>query len=118
MNVWGKHSDDQVGELVAKLTNVLNRAPTRGEVEAAASFELPTGLRDVRLHDFRRTVGSWLAQRGNSLHLIGRVLNHSNQATTAIYARFAEDHVRTALDEHGRRVLEVAQGREQLPPNT
>jgi len=41
----------------------------------------------VRLHDLRRTLGSWLAQSGNSLHLIGRVLNHSSQSTTAIYAR-------------------------------
>jgi integrase len=29
------------------------------------------GVEDVRLHDLRRTVGSWLAQSGNSLHLIG-----------------------------------------------
>ena len=41
------------------------------------------GLEDVRLHDLRRTVGSWLAQSGNSLPLIGKVLNHSNQSTTA-----------------------------------
>ncbi len=33
------------------------------------------GVEDVRLHDLRRTVGSWLAQAGNSLPLIGRVLN-------------------------------------------
>ncbi len=36
----------------------------------------------VRLHDLRRSVGSWLAQSGNSLHLIGRVLNHANATTT------------------------------------
>jgi integrase len=35
------------------------------------------GVEDVRLHDLRRTVGSWLAQAGNSLPLIGRVLNHT-----------------------------------------
>ena len=51
------------------------------------------GLEDVRLHDLRRTVGSWLAQSGSSLHLIGNVLNHSNQSTTAIYARFGQDCV-------------------------
>ena len=67
-------------------------------------------LPDVRLHDLRRTVGSMLAQGGNSLHLIGRVLGHANQSTTAIYSRFGEDHVRQALDEHGRRLL-VASGK-------
>jgi integrase len=66
------------------------------------------GVEDVRLHDLRRTVGSWLAQAGNSLHLIGRVLNHSSQSTTAIYARFAQDHVREALEAHGKRIMGIA----------
>jgi integrase len=56
----------------------------------------------------RRTVGSWLAQAGNSLHLIGRVLNHSNAATTAVYARFVEDSVRAALEQHGARIMGAA----------
>jgi integrase len=63
------------------------------------------GVEDVRLHDLRRTVGSWLAQAGNSLHLIGRVLNHSNASTTQVYARFGEDHVRAALEQHGARIM-------------
>lgn len=66
------------------------------------------GVEDVRLHDLRRTVGSWLAQAGNSLHLIGRVLNHSNQATTAIYARFGEDNVRLAMEAHSQKILGAA----------
>ena len=66
------------------------------------------GVDDVRLHDLRRTVGSWLAQAGNSLHLIGRVLNHSTQATTAVYARFGQDHVREALEAHSKKIMGVA----------
>lgn len=66
------------------------------------------GVEDVRLHDLRRTVGSWLAQAGNSLHLIGRVLNHSNASTTQVYARFGEDHVRAALERHGARIMGAA----------
>ena len=66
------------------------------------------GIEDVRLHDLRRTVGSWLAQAGNSLHLIGKVLNHTSPATTAIYARFGQDQVRQALEDHGKRILGVA----------
>jgi len=65
-------------------------------------------VEDVQLHDLRRTVGSWLAQAGNSLHLIGRVLNHSNQSTTAIYARFGEDSVRAALEQHGAHIMGAA----------
>ena len=66
------------------------------------------GVPDVRLHDLRRTVGSWLAQAGNDLHLIGKVLNHSNIATTQVYARFSQDVVHKALDAHGARIMEVA----------
>jgi integrase len=66
------------------------------------------GVEDVRLHDLRRTVGSWLAQAGNSLHLIGRVLNHSNASTTQVYARFGEDTVRAALEQHGARIMGAA----------
>jgi integrase len=66
------------------------------------------GVVDVRLHDLRRTVGSWLAQAGNSLHLIGRVLNHTNPSTTAVYARFGQDQVREALEQHAQRLLGVA----------
>ncbi len=77
-------------------------------VTAPTSAEL-THLIQVLAHrigrlDARRTVGSWLAQA----HLIERVLNHSTQATTAIYARFAQDHVREALEAHGKRVMGIA----------
>ena len=66
------------------------------------------GVPDVRLHDLRRTVGSWLAQSGNSLHLIGRVLNHRTASTTQVYARFANDQVRDALESHGKRLMGIA----------
>jgi integrase len=65
-------------------------------------------IEDARIHDLRRTVGSWLAQAGNSLHLIGRVLNHSNTTTTAVYARFGQDSVKDALDRHGEQILSAA----------
>ena len=61
-------------------------------------------LEDVRLHDLRRTVGSWMATSGESLPLIGKVLNHSNASTTQVYARLAEDVTRTALEKHGARI--------------
>ena len=66
------------------------------------------GCTDIRLHDLRRTVGSWMVQSGNSLALIGKVLNHSNTSTTAIYARFAQDTERTALEAHAVKLLGAA----------
>ena len=101
--MWKVSDNKQLRSLIKKLSNHLDRVPTTKEIEAAANFELPKGMLDLRLHDLRRTVGSWLAQAGNSLHLIGKVLNHSNQATTAVYARFGQDQVRQALDQHGEK---------------
>lgn len=84
------------GQHLVNINKAWSRIRTRAEIK------------DVRLHDLRRTVGSMLAQAGNDLHLIGRVLNHSDTSTTAIYARFGQDHVRTALDEHANKLLEIS----------
>lgn len=67
------------------------------------------GAPDARIHDLRRTCGSWLAQDGAALLLIGRVLNHSTPSTTAVYAHLADESVRAALDRHAER-LAVAVG--------
>lgn len=66
------------------------------------------GLEDVRLHDLRRTVGSWLATSGHSLHLIGKVLNHSNASTTQIYAHLSQDPMKQAMEEHGKNIISFA----------
>lgn len=104
--IW--QDDPKAAELVDQLTEVQGREPTLAEIRAAAVVPLPEGVDDVRLHDLRRTVGSWLAQAGNSLHLIGRVLNHTSQSTTAVYARFGQDQVREALEQHGQRLMGIA----------
>ncbi|MCH9052088.1 MAG: site-specific integrase [Proteobacteria bacterium] len=66
------------------------------------------GVEDVRLHDLRRTVGSWLSQGGVDLNRIKDALRHSNISTTLIYARLGEDAAKPAMEEHGRRILEAA----------
>jgi integrase len=65
------------------------------------------GVADVRLHDLRRTVGSWLAMDGASLLVIGKTLNQTSPATTAVYARLSQDPVRAALDKHAKRILAI-----------
>jgi len=55
-------------------------------------------LADLRLHDLRRTFGSWQAATGASNTIIGKGLGHRNQATTAIYARLNIEPVRQAVD--------------------
>jgi len=72
-------------------------------------IRVKAGIHDVRFHDLRRTVGSWLAGSGESLHLIGKVLNHRDVSTTAIYARLNLDPVRQALERNASKMLEAAE---------
>lgn len=76
---------------------------------------------DLRIHDLRRTVGSWLARDGQSLHLIGQVLNHRDTKTTAGYAYFQTGDRQDALSAHGEKVLSFStqirsRVEAQLPP--
>ena len=47
------------------------------------------GLEDVRLHDLRHTYASRALALGESLTMIGKLLGHSQVATTARYAHLA-----------------------------
>ena len=54
---------------------------------------------DVRIHDLRHTLASWLIAQGFNLPLVGRALNHKQTATTSRYAHLALDPVRAALEK-------------------
>ena len=66
------------------------------------------GVEDIRLHDLRRTVGSWLTQGGVDLNRIKDALRHANISTTLVYARLGEDAAKPAMEEHAKRILEAA----------
>lgn len=57
------------------------------------------GIENLKIHDLRRTLGSWQAKTGASLVIIGKSLNHKNQNTTAIYARLDLDPVRDSVNK-------------------
>jgi integrase len=59
-------------------------------------------LDDVRLHDLRHSFASVAASGGQSLVIIGKLLGHSQPATTARYAHLADDPVKAASDAVGR----------------
>ena len=62
------------------------------------------GLKDLRLHDLRRTVGSWMTQAGTDLNAVKNALRHRNLSTTLIYARLKDEQARDALDQHSERL--------------
>jgi integrase len=55
------------------------------------------GIKDLRIHDLRRTAGSYMAIQGVSPTIIGKALGHRSQAATAMYARLTQDPVRQAM---------------------
>lgn len=55
------------------------------------------GVEDLHLHDLRRTAGSYLAKKGVSEVVIGKILNHSSPKTTRIYTRFNDKESAAAV---------------------
>jgi len=102
----------KTGHLVEPKTawkRILNRAkeiekqdwlkanPTKTETDFAK--EKPASFKDLRLHDLRRTLGSWQAATGASLPIIGKSLGHRSLAATQIYAQLNLDPVRESVNK-------------------
>lgn len=56
-------------------------------------------LNDVRLHDLRHSYASMAVMGGASLFVVGKVLGHSDPATTKRYAHIARDPIKLAAAE-------------------
>ncbi|MCP4354048.1 MAG: site-specific integrase [Proteobacteria bacterium] len=84
---------DNYGYTVVKLFKSVKE-----ELESL-KFNPPVGLMDVRIHDIRRTVGSFQAMTGASLPIIGKSLGHKNLQSTQIYARLHDDPVRESMEK-------------------
>ena len=64
-------------------------------------------LEDLRLHDLRRTLGSWQAATGANSYVIGKSLGHKTQQATAIYARLNIDPVRASVERATSAMMET-----------
>ena len=65
-------------------------------------------ISNLRIHDLRRSLGSWQAATGASLSMIGKSLNHKNVNSTAIYARLNLDPVRVSVETATSAMLRAA----------
>ncbi|SMF95873.1 Site-specific recombinase XerD [Methylomagnum ishizawai] len=79
--------------------------PSRAACGHITDFQKPwddllkaAGLEDVRLHDLRRSLGSWTAMQGASLAIVGRALGHRSSDATHVYARLHTDPVLDAME--------------------
>lgn len=73
------------------------------------------GIVNLRIHDLRRSLGSWQAATGASLSVIGKTLAHKNVSTTAIYARLGIDPVRSAMEIATNAIFDAAKVGEKAP---
>jgi len=65
------------------------------------------GIKNLRIHDLRRSLGSWQAATGANLSVIGKTLGHKNTSTTAVYARLNLDPVRESMNKAAQAMLKT-----------
>ena len=58
-------------------------------------------LTNVRIHDLRHSYASYLVSQGISLHIVGKLLGHSQPQTTQRYAHVAHQSLRDASNLFG-----------------
>lgn len=75
--------------------------------KAWATLLKTAGIENLRIHDLRRTLGSWQARTGASLPIIGKSLNHKTHQATAIYARLDLDPVRQSVNTATAAMMEA-----------
>src|SRR5687768_2507355 len=66
--------------------------------KAWASLLKHAEIENLRMHDLRRTFGSFMPAQGASLQMIGKALGHKSQEATLIYARLNLEPVRQAVN--------------------
>lgn len=79
-----------------------NRGKTAADF---AKLNPNAGFADLRLHDLRRTLGSWQAATGASLPVIGKSLGHKSLQATQVYAVLNLDPIRVAVNTAGDAML-------------
>ena len=69
------------------------------------------GLTGLRIHDLRHNFASFGAGGGLGLPIIGKLLGHSQPATTARYAHLDADPLRRASDKIAGTIAAALEGR-------
>ena len=77
-------------------------------------IRMAAGLNEVRLHDLRHSFASVGASSGHGLIIIGKMLGHSQPATTARYAHLADDPVKAASNAVAARISAAMDGDKSL----
>jgi integrase len=76
-----------------------------------AAISKAAGLEGLRLHDLRHTHASFGAGAGLGLPIIGKLLGHTQSATTARYAHLDNDPLRRASEQIGGALSAALEGK-------
>ena len=71
------------------------------------------GIGNLRIHDLRRTMGSWQTKTGASRPIVGKLLGHSREETTAVYGRMDLEPVRQSAATATAAMLAAAKPNEK-----
>lgn len=71
-------------------------------------------LKDFRIHDLRHTHASHLVSSGYSLSIVGKILGHTQAATTERYAHLAPSALREAASSFGEKFKSMLKTRPRL----
>jgi len=74
------------------------------------------GIENVRIHDLRRTMGSYQTMTGASTTIVGKTLGHKSQQSTAVYARMTLDPVRDSMQAAVELMMRTKQSRPNPEP--
>ncbi|KJV62554.1 phage integrase family protein [Rickettsia amblyommatis str. Ac/Pa] len=67
------------------------------------------GIENLRIHDLRRTIPSWMAMTGANQYVIGQLLNHRDPRSTAVYTRLATDTAREYMQRAINEMISTVQ---------
>ena len=87
---------------VCKAAGLANAVKMKGKRRIITRYK-PT----LRIHDLRHTYASHLVSNGVSLHIVGKLLGHTQASTTQRYAHVADEAMREATERMGK-ILEGA----------
>jgi len=112
INYWLDNHD--FNERIRNIPNAVdNFIPVEKRFEIIQAYAnehniiLPKALTDIRIHDLRRTLGSYQAMAGASLQIIGQSLGHKSSQSTQVYARLTLTPVRNSIENAVDTMLRV-----------
>ena len=84
-----------------KAAGLVKQMPVKGKRRMKVRYQ-PT----VRIHDLRHSYASYLVSKGVGLQIVGKLLGHTQSATTMRYSHIQDEALRAATNQFGEMLSE------------